>query len=88
MALLPESRERRIQRRSFATALSLPVVLVLATVALFGLWALLTLSMILALLACAALVAIGLPICILLARRSLRRRFPRDPGTSIKGPLI
>jgi len=44
-----------LRGRTLATALSLPVVLVAATVLLVGFWALLTLSMIVALLACAAL---------------------------------
>jgi ABC-type proline/glycine betaine transport system permease subunit len=74
--ILPGSSQRQLQRRTFATILSLPIILVIATLALLGLWMLLTLSLVFALLACAALVAIGLPICVLLARRSLRRRFP------------
>jgi hypothetical protein len=65
-----------LRRRTFATALSLPVMLVGATIILLGLWALLSLALVFALLACAALVAIGLPICILLAKRTWRRRFP------------
>ena len=70
------SKTNRLHRRTFAAVLSLPLVLVVGTVLLVALWALLTLSMIFALLSCAALVAVGLPICILLARRSWRRRFP------------
>ena len=65
-----------LRRRSFAAALSLPVMLVGATIILLGLWALLSLALVFALVACAALVAIGLPICILLAKRSWHRRFP------------
>jgi len=63
-----------LRGRTLATALSLPVVLVAATVLLVGFWALLTLSMIVALLACAALIVIGLPICVLLAKRNWRSR--------------
>jgi ABC-type proline/glycine betaine transport system permease subunit len=71
-----ERAHRQMERRTAATILSLPIILVLATVALIGLWALLTLSLMFALLSCAALVAIGLPVCLFLARRSWRHRFP------------
>jgi ABC-type proline/glycine betaine transport system permease subunit len=74
--IVPGESHHGLERRTFATILSLPIVLVLATVGLVCLWALLTLSLIFALLACAALVAIGLPTCVWLARRSWRRRFP------------
>ncbi len=72
----PESHHGLESRRTFATLLTLPIILVIATVGLVCLWALLTLSLIFALIACAALVAIGLPICILLMKRSWQRKFP------------
>jgi len=74
--IVPPEPHLGIEGRTFAAILSLPIVLVIATVGLFCLWALLTLSLIFALLASAGLVAIGLPICVWLARRSWRNRFP------------
>jgi membrane protein YdbS with pleckstrin-like domain len=74
--IIPGEPQHNIQRRTFATILSIPTVLVLATGILVGVWLVLTLSLIFALLACAALVAVGLPICIFLAKRSWRRKFP------------
>lgn len=74
--IVPGQSHRNLERRTFSTLLTLPIVFVAATILLVALWALLTLSMIFALLACAVLVAIGLPICVLLAKRNWRRRSP------------
>ena len=74
--IVPGETHRNLERRTFSALLSLPIILVAGTVLLVALWALLTLSMIFALLACAALVATGLPICILLAKRNWRRKLP------------
>jgi ABC-type proline/glycine betaine transport system permease subunit len=76
--IIPSQPHRDLRRRTFAPVLSLPFVLVVATILFVGLWVALTLSLVFALIACAALVAIGLPICVLLAKRSWRRRLP--PG--------
>jgi ABC-type spermidine/putrescine transport system permease subunit I len=72
----PEPHHRLTSGKPFAALISAPVVLAAATVVLLCVWVVLTLSLVLALLVCAALVAIGLPICFFLARRSWRRRFP------------
>jgi Flp pilus assembly protein TadB len=69
-------QHHEMARRTFAAILSLPAVLLIATVMLACVWAVLTLSLIFSLIACAALVAIGLPICVLMARRTRRRKFP------------
>ncbi|HEY6465823.1 MAG TPA: hypothetical protein VIY69_07520 [Candidatus Acidoferrales bacterium] len=74
--VVPGESHRNLERRTFSALLSLPIALVAATGLLVALWALLTLSVIFALLACAALVAVGLPICILLARRNWRTKSP------------
>jgi len=74
--IVPPESHYGIEGRTFAAILSFPIVVVIATVGLVCMWALLTLSLFLALLACAALVAISLPICVWLARRSWRSRFP------------
>jgi len=78
--IIPPEPHHGLRRRSFGAILSAPLTLVIATVGILCLWLLLTLSLVLALLACAALVALGLPISALLAKRSWRLRFPsREP---------